>query len=172
MFRSRSEKFEKNHKIPSRESRGPASYSSTPSWFSTIFAGRRSNQSSLSTAEEPVAAAERRHCPVIERGMSPAGLSDSDEEHEGPDRSPISQKSPMAAPGSAKRGRFGHKQNASGFAFCLSPLVRASPNWNLNQKVTPPDITFSGNLRASPKPHLCANRSRKIADFGRVNHNR
>lgn len=176
LFRSRSEKFEKNHKTPSRESHGPDSSSSSPSWFSTIFNGRRiKQQSSLTPVEESIAGNERRHCQGIERGMSPVRVSDSDEECEGPDRSPISQKfqqSPMAVPGSTKRGRLGHNQNVSGFAFCLSPLVRASPNRNWNQKVVPPETALSGNFRVPAKPHLCANRSRKIADFGRVNHNR
>ncbi|XP_038898909.1 uncharacterized protein LOC120086361 [Benincasa hispida] len=176
LFRSRSENFEKNHKNTSRESHGPDSSSSSPSWFSTIFNGRRiKQQSSLTPVEESIAVAERRHCQGIERGMSPVRVSDSDEECEGSNRSPISQKfqsSPMAAPGSAKRGRLGHNQNVSGFAFCLSPLVRASPNRNWNQKVVPPETSFSGNVRVPAKPHLCANRSRKIADFGRVNHNR
>lgn len=177
-FRSRSEKFEKNHKSPSRESHGPDSSSSSPSWFSTVFSNNRIKKSSLSIGEESIAGAERRHhSHAIERGMSPVRASNSDEECEGPapDRSPISQKfqqSPMAAPGSAKRGRLGQKPNVSGFAFCLSPLVRASPNRNWNQKVIPPETSFSGNLRVPAKPHLCANRSRKIADFGRVNHNR
>lgn len=66
----------------------------------------------------------------------------------------------------------------SGLAFCLSPLVRASParNW--------PDAGYSGEIRVPAsgnhciKPHLsaaaslCANRSRKMADFGRLNRNR
>ncbi|KAJ8438494.1 hypothetical protein Cgig2_008981 [Carnegiea gigantea] len=60
----------------------------------------------------------------------------------------------------------------SGLAFCLSPLVRASParNWA--------DAGYSGEIRVPStgshciKPHLsaaasfCANRSRKMADFG------
>lgn len=170
-FRSRSEKFEKNHKINPRESNGLDSSSSSPSWFSTIFK-RRSN---LTTVDEPISGAERRHH-HCDRGMSPARVSDSDEECEGrPDRSPISQKfhpSPMAVSGLAKRGKLGQKQNVSGFAFCLSPLVRASPNRNWNQTVTLPELAFSGNLRVPAKPRLCANRSKKIADFGRVNHNR
>ncbi|XP_023526934.1 uncharacterized protein LOC111790307 [Cucurbita pepo subsp. pepo] len=172
LFRSRSEKFEKNH----RESHGPDSSSSSSSWFSTIFHGRRiKQQSSLSTVDESIAGVERRRCQGIERGMLPVTVPDSDEEYEGLDRSPVSQmfqQSPMAAPGSAKRGRLKHKQNVSAFAFCLSPLVRASPNRIWNQKVAAPEASFSGNLRVPAKPHLCANRSRKIADFGRVNHNR
>ncbi|XP_023539052.1 uncharacterized protein LOC111799804 isoform X2 [Cucurbita pepo subsp. pepo] len=178
LFKSRSEKFEKKHKSPSHESHASDSASLSPSWFSTILNGRRiKQQSSLATVEESIAGAERRHhCQTNKRGMSPAIISESDEEEcESHGRSPISQKfqqSPMTIPGSAKREKLGHKQNVSGFAFCLSPLVRASPNRNWNQKVMPPEVSFSGNLRVPGKPHLCANRSRKIADFGRVNHNR
>ena len=66
----------------------------------------------------------------------------------------------------------------SGLAFCLSPLVRASParHWV--------DAGYSGEIRVPAAknqciaPHLsaaasfCANRSKKITDFGRLNRNR
>ncbi|XP_076893328.1 uncharacterized protein LOC143545292 [Bidens hawaiensis] len=76
------------------------------------------------------------------------------------------------------RGGGGHRRNLYGFKYCLSPLVRASPNRQWNQTGLPADGGLSGEIRVPVKPHLsvtkayCANRSRKIADFGRPNQNR
>uniref|UniRef100_A0A6V7QUT3 Uncharacterized protein n=1 Tax=Ananas comosus var. bracteatus TaxID=296719 RepID=A0A6V7QUT3_ANACO len=73
----------------------------------------------------------------------------------------------------------------SGFAVCLSPLVRPSPSHRRSQGSAAPagDMGFSGELRSarSPRHHrrvsgsgfaapaaLCHNRSRKLADFGRL----
>ncbi|XP_074264245.1 uncharacterized protein LOC141586793 [Silene latifolia] len=71
---------------------------------------------------------------------------------------------------------------AASIAFCLSPLVRASPSRHRRCEKS----GFSGEIRVpasgnseinSNKPPLvdaasfCANRSRKLADFGRLNHN-
>ncbi|XVE76779.1 hypothetical protein DITRI_Ditri13aG0008200 [Diplodiscus trichospermus] len=123
---------------------------------------------------------DRRSCRIIDRGMSPAIEADSGDEC---DRSP-SGSSPevsprwKSTPTAARRARTGPR-NVSGLAFCLSPLVRASPNRHWNQKGgLPPDISFTGEGRPPAKPHLataagfCSNRSRKLADFGRVNRNR
>jgi hypothetical protein len=82
---------------------------------------------------------------------------------------------------SARRSRLGHvkSMSGSGMALCLSPLVRASPNRRWNHKGLPPEMAAAAEIRAAAtKPHLsaaasfCANRSRKLADFGRVNQNR
>ncbi|EOX96577.1 hypothetical protein QQP08_002643 [Theobroma cacao] len=186
LFRSRSEKFNSDpgvhyHRDSCDE---PSSSSSSPSWFSAIFAVRRKKQQSSRTSHvdefgqfRPI---DRRSCKIIDRGMSPAIEADSGDEY---DRSP-SGSSPEVSPRwkmtptAARRSRTGPR-NVSGLAFCLSPLVRASPNRHWNQKGgLPPDMSFTSEGRPPMKPHLataagfCANRSRKLADFGRVKPNR
>ncbi|KAI3907133.1 hypothetical protein MKW92_040648 [Papaver armeniacum] len=93
------------------------------------------------------------------------------------------QSSTTATPGRQRRGGSNSKSGGGGvssMAFCLSPLVRASPKRpsSRNQK-----DGFSGEIRAASssihhhnnKPNLstaasfCANRSRKLANFGRHN---
>lgn len=102
------------------------------------------------------------------KGMSPDRPSD---EFDSPARS-----LPRPSP-----GRVRPSPARAGIALCLSPLLRPSParQWNFG-----PDGGYSGEIRASTagqgnsnKPHLsgaasfCANRSRKLADFGRSNWN-
>ncbi|PQP94940.1 uncharacterized protein Pyn_09937 [Prunus yedoensis var. nudiflora] len=79
------------------------------------------------------------------------------------------KQTPALAPSSTRRTRVGQvKNNVSGLAFCLSPLVRASPNRNWGQKGLPPE--FAGEIRVAAA--FCKNRSRKLVDFGRANPNR
>ncbi|XP_076935836.1 uncharacterized protein LOC143602685 [Bidens hawaiensis] len=117
-----------------------------------------------------------------DRGMSPVRYSDyggvEDEFRDGSSgyETCVSRKqTPWRTP--ALRGGGGGGglvKNVSGLSFCLSPLVRASPcrNWS----VTAAD--GGGDVRGPVKAHLantksfCANRSRKLADFGRFNSNR
>ncbi|KAJ0111879.1 hypothetical protein Patl1_00036 [Pistacia atlantica] len=159
------------------------SSSSSSSFLSTIFRSRRKKQSTFCYPEES-ATGGRRDCRVSNRGISPVSGVDNDEDC---DRSPSGswessedwRKTPMTAPAAVRRTRTGHNRNVSGLAFCLSPLVRASPGRQWNQKGgLPPDIGYSGEIRGTVKPHLssaasfCANRSRKLADIGRGNHKR
>ncbi|XWS35556.1 hypothetical protein CRYUN_Cryun20dG0007200 [Craigia yunnanensis] len=186
LFRSRSEKFNLDPRVhyPRGSCDEPSSSSSFPSWFSTIFSVRRKNQQSSKTSylEEfgQLDPADRRSCRIIDRGMSPAIEADSRNESDqspsgsSPEVSPRWKRTPTPA----RKARTGSR-NVSGLAFCLSPLVRASPNRHWNQKGgLPPDMSFTSEGRPPMKPHLataagfCANRSRKLADFGRVNHNR
>lgn len=113
--------------------------------------------------------------------MSPARDANCEEDFEdspsGTGSSPEWWKRTPVSAGSVRRGKGGHM---SGLAFCLSPLVRASPSrqWNQKKGGLPPDLGYSGEVRVAVKPHLstaasfCANRSRKLCDLGRVNHNR
>jgi len=185
LFRSRSDKF-KTDSTGRRDSIESPS-SSSPSWFSMVFSGRRRKQSrQLPMEYSGTVSGEPRQ--RLDRGMSPARGADSDKDCENCDRSPSGsgcssesspgwKKTPVAS-GVMRRGKAGHPRNVSGLAFCLSPLVRASPKPNWNQKGgLPPELGYSGEVRAPVRPHLstaasfCANRSRKLADFGRVNHN-
>lgn len=187
LFRSRSDKFNSDPRIHNHRDScddEPSSSSSSPSWFPAIFAVRRKKKqpSRTSHVEEfgQLGSRDRRSCRIIDRGMSPAVEADSGDEC---DRSPTGislEVSPRwkRTPIATRRART-VPRNLSGLAFCLSPLVRASPNRQWNQKgALPPDMSFTGEGMPPMKPHLataagyCANRSRKLADFGRVNHNR
>ncbi|KAL4341969.1 hypothetical protein GQ457_08G023570 [Hibiscus cannabinus] len=162
LFRLRSDKFNSDPSVHFHRDSSDEPSSSSPSLFSTIFAARRKKQeSSRSTRVEEhgqFGPGDRKPC-----RMSPAIEADSGDEC---DRLPSSRwkRTPKAA-GRARSGAM----NASGMAFCLSPLVRASPNRHRNQKggELPPDMSFSGDSRPQGFP---ANRSRKLADMGTVNY--
>ncbi|XP_060219073.1 uncharacterized protein LOC132645854 [Lycium barbarum] len=177
LFRSKTEKLDSDPR---------ASDASSPSWFSTMFSGRRKKQSRTFSLEESTNHHRRTTCRNRDRGMSPARYSDDDEEeeHYGGGSSGYSSESskqtPRRTPAAqiGRRGKASHNRNITGMTFCLSPLVRASPSRNWNQKGMPPEMVFSGEIRVQAKPHLstatsfCKNRSRKLADFGRFNPNR
>lgn len=181
-FRSRSEKFQSD---PTYE---PSSLASS-SWFSTILTPRRKNQDRTGMTEDSSVTTRRRYRQT-DRGMSPVRAEEFDDECDhcqsrseySSESSPWWRRTPSATAPSSRRSRLGHAKSASGsgMAFCLSPLVRASPNRKWNHKGLPPEMVTATDVRvaASSKPHLsaaasfCANRSRKLADFGRVNHNR
>ncbi|GKV12675.1 hypothetical protein SLEP1_g23795 [Rubroshorea leprosula] len=189
LFRPRSEKLNLDPRVdPHRDSYEEPSSSQSSSWFSAIFSGRRKKQQSrmfYMDTEEP-AAGEWRSCRVVDRGMSPVRRENTEDEDG--DRSTYGS-SQEASPGwrwrrtpvACRRGKAacGQGRNVSRLAFCMSPLVRASPNRHWNQKGgLPPEIAFTGEIRAPVKPcpaaaaPFCKNRSRKLADFGRVHHNR
>lgn len=187
LFRSRSDKFEANRRNSSQEPCEPSS-SASPSWFSMIFPGRRKNLDCRMGSADNSSVRERRRHRQTDRGMSPVATENFAVDCDGDDRSPSAsgystetsprwRKTPSVAPYATRRSR--HGKNVSGMAFCLSPLVRASPNPHWNPKGLPPDMTASGEIRGTAaKPHIstassfCANRSRKLADFGRANQNR
>lgn len=185
LFRSRSDKFEANPRIASQESCEPSS-SVSPSWFSMIFPAWRKNMDRMNSLEVSTATGRRRFRQT-DRGMSPVANESCVVDCHGCDRSPSAggystetsprwRKTPSTAPYTTRRSR--HVRNVSGMGFCLSPLVRASPNPHWNPKGLPPEVATAGEMRgtAAGKPHLstassfCANRSRKLADFGRANH--
>ncbi|XP_058104176.1 uncharacterized protein LOC131248125 [Magnolia sinica] len=171
---SRSEKKEREkqrEKDPSRVPNGPSS----SSWLSAF---RKKKSRLFSLDDEICGTGDRRTCRMTDRGLSPT-TRDEGEEEKG-DGSPVgsgySSESSKGRPkpvavttGSVPKRRTGsqHARNVSGLTFCLSPLVRASPNRHRH------DTGFSGELRSanrhhwSAAPSLCANRSRKLADFGR-----
>ena len=175
LFRSRSDTSESDPRV----SRRTTTTSSSSSWFGSIFSGRSKKQSRLCDESN---AGGRRVC-RRDRGMSPARGEDEDEDCDmSPSASGYSsdsqawRRTPTGAPPATRRGRPTLSRNVSGLAFCMSPLVRASPNRQWNQKGMPPEICLPGEIRVQTKPSLstaaafCANRSRKLADFGRFNH--
>lgn len=105
------------------------------------------------------------------KGMSPA--DDSDGELSSLDSTPQWKETPsrMTTPMHFRCKKMNQARNFTGFAFCLSPLVRPSPNRKQ------PEIQNSGDIRVPVKPHIgvaaafCANRSKKLADCGRFRPN-
>ncbi|KAL2514055.1 hypothetical protein Fot_28026 [Forsythia ovata] len=164
------------------------SCNASPSWFSNIIPGRRKKQIRTFSLDENTICAQRRTCRNRDRGMSPVRNSDEEDEHCHGGSSGYSSESsqgwkqtPRRTPASRRGGgRHGHSRNVSHLAFCLSPLVRASPNRHWNHMGVPPEMVVagaSGEIRVPAKPYLSTaasfgkNRSRKFADFGRYNPN-
>ncbi|EEE57606.1 hypothetical protein OsJ_07987 [Oryza sativa Japonica Group] len=114
-----------------------------------------------------------RSCRVVSnRGLSPERDCDgSDEESSSPTDPPW-----QPSPSPMRRTPCRRRQTStmpSGFAVCLSPLVRPSPG-RRHRHAHPPDPgTFSCELRPSPLHNLSSAasitrcRSRKLADGGR-----
>ncbi|KAL5724318.1 hypothetical protein ACHQM5_007595 [Ranunculus cassubicifolius] len=147
------------------------------SWFSSL---RRKKQSRF------VAPPVIHYRKDRERGMSPANVDRNYDETPSESGGHSSESSPgwrkstphSAPPVRRRGGSTVHSRNVSGLAFCLSPLVRASPNHRNQKDGSMPGMGFSGEIARKPtKKHLsaaaslCANRSRKLADFGRYNYN-
>ncbi|EPS57183.1 hypothetical protein M569_17638 [Genlisea aurea] len=94
------------------------------------------------------------------RGLSPTRNSSGYSS----ESSPYQRQNPAAT---RRRGKV--PAHIAGMAFCLSPLVRASPSrqWKSTE------IYTGWNLRATARPHLSSaafflkNRSRKLTDLGR-----
>lgn len=188
LFRSKSDKMGSNSGPISDPGVSVDSCSASPSWFSSITMGRRKKQIRTFSLDESGIRAQRKSSRNRDRGMSPARYSDNeDDEHCHGGSSGYSSESsqgwrqtPRRTPATTQRGGgrgTGHGRNVSGLSFCLSPLVRASPNRHWNQKGLPPDLVVAGGeSRVPQKSHLktatsfCKNRSRKLADFGRYSY--
>ncbi|KAL6557323.1 hypothetical protein OROMI_017673 [Orobanche minor] len=185
LFRSKSEKPNLGAgPIPDRRVLVDSCSASSPSWFSTNFInGRRKNKNRTFSIDDSKNGAQRRICKNRDRGMSPARYSDDENHGESSGYSTESsqgwRQTPRRTPASARRGGgkvAAHSKNVSGLKFCLSPLVRASPNPHLNQKGLHSEMVAVGESRVPAKPYIsaaasfCKNRSRKLADFGRYNY--
>ncbi|XP_027336996.1 uncharacterized protein LOC113850615 [Abrus precatorius] len=171
LFRARSNKMETSSRESCEEPTSSVSPPSTTSWFSTILPARRHNHG----------ANDRRRCRQMDRGLSPAVTENFTDELDGRDRSASgcsSESSPgkqnqTAAETAARRSRLGPAgKGLTSMAFCLSPLVRASPNRHWSHKGLAQEIGVGGPHHISTAASFCPNRSRKLADFGRLSHNR
>lgn len=162
--------------------------------FSLISKLFRSKSSVVSSSSNSVVEpGELTRC--SNRGMSPQNEWNELEERE---RESTTTATTRPSPGRVKASPARlMANNVASFAFCLSPLVRASPASRYHWGV---ETGFSGEIRVpvtgksnggscnnnhkksggniNDKPHLseaasfCANRSRKLADFGRLNRKR
>lgn len=176
LFRSKSEKldFDSGGRMHSDHC---SSTSQSPSWFSSVIPGRRKKQNVMFPAEDGRRRRSRN------KGMSPARISEEDDAHCRGGSSGYSSESwrqtPRRTPAVAITRRGGGRSTGSGnyaanLTFCLSPLVRASPN-HWPQKGIPPEAAIaSGESRvptSAAAAFFCKNRSRKLADLGRYSSN-
>lgn len=173
IFRARSHKTEAARREPCEKRTSTAS-----SWFTMMLPERHHRGGDTGRARF------RR----ADRGLSPATAVDfvEEEAHERSDSGNSTECSPRrqnTTPATARRrSRLsvggGAKGLSTSMAFCLSPLVRASPNqhWtnnsNNNNKGLGQEMGAGGPHHKSSAASFCPNRSRKLADFGRVAHNR
>ncbi|MCL7041441.1 hypothetical protein MKW94_018468 [Papaver nudicaule] len=178
----------------SRASLSTSSPISSSTWYSSLIP----NRTRKTTQESPCRSTtnHHHHRPHRNKGLSP-NYTEQEEDNIGGDEEDINnigyvsesspgwRKSAATTPGRQRKGGQNGNHNSSksvSMAFCLSPLVRASPKRpSRNQK----DTGFSGEIRVSSSVHnlshhnpnlstaasFCANRSRKIANFGRYNNN-
>ncbi|XP_014516011.1 uncharacterized protein LOC106773777 [Vigna radiata var. radiata] len=174
IFRGRSHKTETARREPCEER------STGSSWFTTMLHARHHKGGE----------SDRRRFRRADRGMSPSTAADFSDEaaQERSDSGNSTECSPQKqnpTPATAhRRSRMGAGGGGKGLstsmAFCLSPLVRASPNqhWTHNNNNTNNSKGLGQEMGAGGPHHIssaasfCANRSRKLADFGRNPHNR
>nr|GMC79933.1 uncharacterized protein LOC109163965 [Ipomoea batatas] len=129
--------------------------SSSPSWFSTILAGRRGKKTRSLSLDEATIGVRQRTLRNCDRGMSPARYSDEENEED----------------------YQGGSSGQSSPAWKQTPRRTPAPNQRWNQKGMPPEIVYPGEIRSPAKSRFhnatsfCKNRSRKLADFGRSRHN-
>ncbi|KFK35222.1 hypothetical protein AALP_AA5G256200 [Arabis alpina] len=150
-----------------------SSSSSSRSWISSILSKKKPNTTAC-YIEDVIA--NRRPQRVFCRGMSPARDLETEPPSESVEETPGRSRRTPAAMKTPGRRKFG--KSMAGMAFCLSPLVRASPNCPFKRKIRfPSEFGNSGEVVTvtTEKPHIsaaasfCANRSKKLVDLGRVN---
>lgn len=157
--------FETNRSVKKKQtglSRFSTLFGTDRSWFSKVLSPR--SKTTTCYIEDLIAAESNHHqqrprhsyC----KGMSPAN------ELESFDDSPGRARRTPAMTGTPGR----RKTAATTMGLCLSPLVRAKPNCSFG---------YTGYHPKSPvKPHIStatsfsANRSKKLADFGRADNRR
>jgi hypothetical protein len=165
-----------HHHRSDNEDRGGAKERKKHSWFTGIIPRRRKKQPpEASSAALPPSPPPGRLCRVVSnRGLSP----ERDGHGSGDESSSSAAEPPWRPSPSPMRKTPGRRRQVnsmpSGFAVCLSPLVRPSPGRGRHRGVQPPDpCSFSCELRPSPLHNLSSAasitrcRSKKLADGGR-----
>lgn len=158
LFRSRSEQY---------------ATSSSSSWLSGLFSRRRGKQPRPSSFGDSTAGGGQRGFSSRGRGMSPVRVSDcggNGEVEYGGSSGYSSRQTPLRSVrgGGGRRGLG--SRNGDGISFCLSPLVwpSPSPRRSWNQKAPAAEVAVPAvKPQLATAASFCANRSRKIADFGR-----
>ncbi|XP_047339856.1 uncharacterized protein LOC124943388 [Impatiens glandulifera] len=161
LFRSKSDKIRMESTINNVVVDSSSSSTASPSWFTTMLSTNKKKKSRLFSFHKTTSRTTR------DRGSTSDNVYEEDEDSF--ERS--SGYSSESSYGYNKRtpmkiaGRPSHSRNST-----MSPLVR------LNQKGMPMN---SGDVRLPPArtplsngSSFCSNRSRKLSDVGRFNHNR
>ncbi|RDX58054.1 hypothetical protein CR513_62658, partial [Mucuna pruriens] len=170
LFKARSNKTETSPRESSEEQSSSAA-SPPPSWFSTILAARR--HGGIDRRRCRNTNRELSHAPAAENHADEVDATSSQNRSDSGCSSGSSPLKQLPTPAANRRSRFGGGgKGLTSMAFCLSPLVRASPNRHFSHKGLAQELGAGGAHRISTAASLCANRSRKFADFGRVAHNR
>lgn len=156
------------------------------SWFSNLIPGKRLRNksidkdgrsslttSSANTTRELTTTGRNNYCNprrVECKGMSPDRYGEEeDEEEEEEEDDEVSQERRIPAPTplrtTRRDPRMSKTKTSSGFSFCLSPLVRTSPQRKCQVGVG--ESGFSSGSVGSGPSRLETNRSRKLVDHGR-----
>lgn len=170
--------------VPPRDSEASVSDAKS-SWFSNLIPGKKSwtnksidrdGKSSLTTSSaNPTTTTELtttgmgNYCNprrVECKGMSPDRYGAEEEDDEVSPERRIPAPTPLRT---TRRGpRMTRTRTSSGFSFCLSPLVRASPQRRCQVGVGESGLSSEQRNTVGGGPaRLQNNRSRKLVDFGR-----
>lgn len=126
----------------------------------TTVPARRKNNNRVS---------DQRRCRQIDRGASPVDNFETLDRSEFVNSSESSPRSrnKTTVMTTARRSKLGYAgKSLASMAFCLSPLVRASPNRNWNKGLGQ-ELNAGGVHHISSAASFCASRSRKLVDLGR-----
>lgn len=169
-----------------RSSKGSSKSSGSDSWFSALIRRRRKKKSRSFTAagEEEAPGRSRPSWRASDRGMSPVMDDEAEDCSSGYS---TESSSGWRRPTPTRMMRFstsaydhhGGRAGVSGFAVCLSPLMRVHPNGRRRQLT---EAGISSELRGAAKDHhrrrglhgsaggasLGPNRSRELAYFGHL----
>lgn len=152
LFRTRTNSDRESCELSSSVSASPPSETTVPA--------RRKNNNRVS---------DQRRCRQIDRGASPVDnfeTLDRSEFVHSSESSPQSQNKTTVMK-TARRSKLGYAgKSLASVAFCLSPLVRASPNRNWNKGLGQ-ELNAGGVHHISSAASFCASRSRKLVDLGR-----
>ncbi|GMH00662.1 hypothetical protein Nepgr_002501 [Nepenthes gracilis] len=176
LFRSRSHKLDGSVWDPDAGvSRQSCQAEALSSWTSSFMhRSRRKKASSLFSLDEASCSVGRKHC-RRDRGLSPNVAEDGWDGLPSPKEYSRQTTTAVAKPSYCRVKPSPGRSNVAGLAFCLSPLVGAG---GPNRHWSSPEVGYPGEIKIPAKPHLStaasfrANRSRKLADFGRMNLNR
>ena len=167
LFRIRSNKPEPSPRESSCAPSSSSAATASPAWLSTILRKNREDDHGGSNHRQSDRETEESGNEIDGHDKSSSAGSGISSE------SSPRRRNQAAAP--ARRSRLGPaEKSVMKLAFCLSPLVRASPKRHWSHKGLAQELgapVGGAHHHIATAASFCANRSRKLADFGRVGHN-